>query len=652
VDKGANQPSVFPDPKSVESGLPYFSDGARDDYMQRRFHEAVLGAFDPDFGASDTMNPISPVYGERMVEPRAINLWTWDSRPYPVFPVALDVWSDGTNWETGHWLTGRLGAAPLDGLVKTILSDAGIANVAVGPLGAGPDGYLIDRPMSPRAALEPVTLAYAIGAAEDGANLRFFPRGGEPVLTLTEDDLVLPDSGAPYRLVRAQETELPNEVTLTFADPLADYNSAAVSSRRLVGGSSRVSHADLAVITSDADAERRAEIWLQDSWAGRESAEFALPASRLALAPGDIVALTAGGRQRVLEIGETSDTGYRQIKARSINPDAFNVPMTALRQRAPAIPVPVGPAHAVTLDLPMLTDVDPRILTRIAVMADPWPGAEAVWRSGDGLSYERAVLAVAPATVGETLDPLPRGPTSRFDYASNVRVQLYRGGLVSVSDLVLFSGANAAAVQRADGAWEVLQFANAQIVGTNTYKLSRLLRGQAGSEWAMADPLPAGAPFVVLDGNVAPLVSGLNALGRPLQLRIGAANLSYGDAAAVAQTVTPGATALWPLSPVHLRAARDGSGVTFTWVRRTRIDGDSWDVQDVPLGEASEAYEADIFDGASVVRTLSTSRPQVLYAAADEIADFGAPQPSLTIAVYQISASVGRGIAARAVLTP
>ena len=53
-------------------------------------------------------------------------------------------------------------------------------------------------------------------------------------------------------------------------------------------------------------------------------------------------------------------------------------------------------------------------------------------------------------------------------------------------DSALFAGANAAAVQRADGAWEVMQFANAELVGESTYLLSRLLRGQAGSEWAMA----------------------------------------------------------------------------------------------------------------------------------------------------------------------
>src|SRR3989440_219598 len=113
VDKGANQPSVFPDPKSAESGLPHFSTGKRDDLIQRRMLEAALQTFDPAHGATLTNNPVSSVYGGRMLEPSAIHLWTWDARPYPFFPAALDVWSDGPNWETGHWLTGRLcGGAP------------------------------------------------------------------------------------------------------------------------------------------------------------------------------------------------------------------------------------------------------------------------------------------------------------------------------------------------------------------------------------------------------------------------------------------------------------------------------------------------------------------------------------------------------------
>src|SRR5690606_28283230 len=46
VDKGANQPNVFVDPKSSESAVPYFSRGTRDDLMQRRYLRAFTEAFD------------------------------------------------------------------------------------------------------------------------------------------------------------------------------------------------------------------------------------------------------------------------------------------------------------------------------------------------------------------------------------------------------------------------------------------------------------------------------------------------------------------------------------------------------------------------------------------------------------------------------
>ncbi len=653
VDKGANQPSTFPDPKSSDSGVPYFSDGRRDDLIQRRYLEAVLATFDPAHGATSESNPISSVYGGRMIEPSATHLWNWDARPHPAFPAALKVWSDAINWETGHWLTGRLGGAPLDSLVAAILNDAGITDFEASALADTVEGYVIDRPMPPRAAIEPLALAYAFDAAEIAGTLAFRPRGGDPVAEIAEDALVLPERAAPVRLVRAQETELPREVSIGFTDSGSNYRRSAVTSRRLVGGAARASRADLAVVTNDAAAERRAEIWLQDLWAGRENADFALPPSALSLTPGDVVGLTVGGRRRVIEIRSVSDAQARAVSAHTIDPGVFDVPLvTTPRLLPPALPAPVGPVEALVLDLPTLTSEEPPILLRLAVFADPWPGPVAIWRSFDGLSYDRIALAVAPAIVGETLDDLPPGPTSRFDHVHSVQVQLLGGTLASVSDADLFSGANAAAVQRPDGAWEVIQFAAAALVGDRTYELSQLIRGQAGSEWAMADPLPAGAPFVLLDEHVVPIARGLDALGRDMQLRVVAANLDHGDPAAVSLAVTPASTALCPLSPVHLRAQRTIDGVVFSWIRRTRRDGDSWDAIEVPLGEEREAYELDVLDGATVKRTLSAVSASVLYAAADEIADFGAAQTALCVRVAQLSATVGRGIAAAAALTP
>jgi hypothetical protein len=135
-----------------------------------------------------------------------------------------------------------------------------------------------------------------------------------------------------------------------------------------------------------------------------------------------------------------------------------------------------------------------------------------------------------------------------------------------------------------------------------------------------------------------------------MQLRIVATGRNHDDPMAVALTVTPGDTALKPLAPVHVAAHRAGDGIHISWIRRTRIDGDGWGVE-VPLGEESEAYAVEILSGGAVVRSIASSTPQALYAAADELADFGMVQTSLHVRVAQISATVGAGHAADLTLT-
>ncbi len=88
VDRGANAPNVFPDPKSSDGGLPYFSRGFRDDLMQARALEAVISRFDPQApGFDDAFNPVSPVYGGRMVDPARIHVWRGMRDPGPLSPI-------------------------------------------------------------------------------------------------------------------------------------------------------------------------------------------------------------------------------------------------------------------------------------------------------------------------------------------------------------------------------------------------------------------------------------------------------------------------------------------------------------------------------------------------------------------------------------
>jgi hypothetical protein len=399
--------------------------------------------------------------------------------------------------------------------------------------------------------------------------------------------------------------------------------------------------------------EQRADVWLQDLWAGRETAEFALPPSARALTPGDVVTLEANDRERTLELREIVDTEQRRISARAIDVDVFTTPSGMPRRPPPVMPSPLGPVQVALLELPMLPDDDPPVLAHLAVFADPWPGPVAIWRSlDDGASYQQFAIVMAPAVMGETLDGLPAGPTSRWDKVSHARVTLYGGALASASDLRVLSGSNAGAVQRPDGPWEILQFANAVLTADRTYELSRLLRGELGSEAAIGAPLAAGAPFVLLDPHLTPIAQGVETIGRRMRFRVVAANRDHGDASAVEIELRPGALAFQPLAPVHLKARRETGGVRFSWRTRKRgLAGVTFAARP-DLGEAAASYELEILSGPSVMRTLFAATPSTLYAASDETLDFGTAQSSFAVRLYQMSAAVGRGLPATATLTP
>ena len=103
------------------------------------------------------------------------------------------------------------------------------------------------------------------------------------------------------------------------------------------------------------------------------------------------------------------------------------------------------------------------------------------------------------------------------------------------------------------------------------------------------------------------------------------------------------AKALRPLSPAHAKAKRDGGDVVFTWVRRTRLDGDAWELSEVPLGEETESYPFKIYAGAVLKRSVTVTAPAYRYLAADIATDFGAMPSSLDVNIAQVSASFGAG---------
>ena len=648
VDKGANQPNVFHDAKSSESRFPYYSRGVRDDLMQRRYLQAIYEHFDRSHPAYQAgSNPLSSVYGAPMVDLDRIFAYTWDARPFPAFPNDQTTWADAGNWSYGHWLTGRTASGPLSAVVSSIMGDAGFTKFSADSLTGNMDGYVIDRIMSVREALQPLELAFFFDSIETGGRIQFLHRGrGGVAVSVDTEELVEVKADEPrYQLTRGQETDLPQSAKISYIDGTADYRQAAVESRRLVGRSHRVATASLPIVMAQDQAQAMADSWLQDAWAARDKAQLALPPSKLGVEPGDLIKLTTANRSHLLRVTQITDGEARALEALSIAPSIFDAVQTPLRDGTAPVPSVFGPALAYFLDLPLLRGDETPHAAYVAAFQSPWPGAVAFYRSPEATGFELNTEVTGQATLGVTTTDLQPGPTGRIDFGNRLTVSLSNGSLASVTRLAMLGGANVAAIENSNGEWEVIQFQNAQLVAPNSYELSYLLRGQGGTEGFMQAPIAAGARFLLLDQAVTQLDMTIDEVGLAFNWKYGPGNLPIDDPAYRDRTFTGSGLGLKPLSPVHVKAARDPAtgDVNLSWIRRTRIGGDSWESPEVPLGEESEAYEVEVMDGTIVKRVLSSSVPFVTYSAADQLADWGGLQASYLVKIYQIAPSYGRG---------
>ena len=150
-----------------------------------------------------------------------------------------------------------------------------------------------------------------------------------------------------------------------------------------------------------------------------------------------------------------------------------------------------------------------------------------------GGGYDYVTTAEVPATLGVLTSPLYAGPVDRWDMGNTVSLRLFGGAqLLSLTEAQVLGGAGSLAVKNpATGDWEVLQYQNATLVAVGAYNLQKLLRGQLGTEGAMANPAPTGARIVVLDTNtLLPLDMTLDQRGLAQVLRYGPSLLAPSDA--------------------------------------------------------------------------------------------------------------------------
>lgn len=622
VDKGANQPNIFGDAKSAESGRPYFSVGTPDPLIQRqvlRAHQAWW------------RNPANNPAG--MVDVDRIYHWTWDARPYPAFPALTEVWADGVNHRSGHWLTGRLGGVASDELAVAIAAEHGVA-LSAEPAAPFVNGYVLGTATTARDALEPLisVTATSLRNGVDGLHLGS-SRSATP-LAVDRERLAVGE-GAVLTRRRTDPAEAPGRLALSYVDRERDYLTGTVTALSRVDGP-LVGEAT-ALVLDGSGARLAAERMLDGRGLRQETLELDLPAAMLALEPGDLVDID-GLAEGPFEIAEIRDGLTRRMTAKTL---AVGTALATEIDRAPAggSGVFVRSLPLVTVaHLPPLPSNPSRSRLVIGGHAAPWPGSLQLVDDATG-----ATLATLPrrATLGVTATGLAVGPTAVWDRGQSLEVTIHAGHLAAVEPLAVLAGSNRLAVETDAGTWEVIGFAEAALVSTGRYRLSGLLRGLDGTA---AGSAAIGRRVLVLDGRCVTLPAEPHWLGETRGFRVYAGQTDLeGTAVSVATAVGPAL----PLAPVHLRAMRSSGGsIGLKWVRRSRADGDGWGVSESPLDHLPERYAVKIFNGTTLVRQLDCPSSSASYGSAEQVADFGAPPASFTFTVAQVSPVLGAGHAA------
>ncbi|ANT61325.1 host specificity protein [Salipiger sp. CCB-MM3] len=635
IDKGANQPNKFLDPKSSESLLPHYSNGLRDDLMQRQYLRAIHAHWnDP------AHNPVSEVYGGPMLDMSKALVWAWDARPFPWFPGLEDLWSDGGNYRRGHWLNGRCSARTLASVVAEVCTAAGVPQFDVSRLWGWVRGYQIDRVGDARSALQGLLLAHGVDAIERDGVLLFLPRRGRAAVALDLSDLVHDgDDEGDLRQTRAAEAEMSGRLRLRFVEAEGDHAIAAEEVVLPDEGTHAVAESELPLSLSRAEGRMILERWLAEARIARDTLDFSLPPSRLELGAGDIVSLPSPSGVTRMRIDRVEIGDSQRIEAVRIEPDTYlpaHMQDSAPLLRPFAAPVPVLPLF---LDLPLMSGAEVPHAPHLALTAQPWPGSVAVYDAPSDADYVLNEILAARATVGRTETPLFAAPPGRIDRGDALQLRLTSGALQSVEEAAFLAGANLMAIgDGSPGNWEVLQFRDAQLAEPGVWFVSHRLRGQAGSDGLMPEVWPVGSWVVLLDGAPQQIALAAAQRRQARHYRIGPARRGYDDPSYVHRVLAFDGNGLRPYRPAHLRADFGAGGLSVSWIRRTRIEGDDWDLPEVPLGEESESYLIRVTQGETLIREAFSGVPSWSYdPAIDGLSG------AFELRVAQVSARYGPG---------
>ena len=442
-------------------------------------------------------------------------------------------------------------------------------------------------------AIAPLVEAFAVELRDDGDALRSPPVETARVPSDAELGASAEISGAA-RIEREQApaTSLPASLSLSYYDPARDYQTGQARASSPSGASRTARALTLPCVLNSGAAKAAAEGLLLRAWALRERLTVRLPLNYLDVRPGALFRLPGIDGDWVAEDVEierfvvtvTLRVAWAHVGTRGGDPG----------RPLPQPDVVAAPTRLALFDLPDPATSQPTLVLAAASPSGGWRPVPLEIEIAGSVSGGRS--AIGEAVLGQALTVLEAGQSFLLDRIHHVDVQLANPDhwLQSRDDAALAMGANLAMIGD-----EMVQFGQALPIAPGKFRLSRLLRGRRGSEWAMAGHA-AGEDFLLLDAGA------LKTIALPVEIlgtEVKVTPHGRGDGESpIPVSRNANGEGMRPLSPAHLRArlAADGS-LLVHWIQRSR-SGWSWlDEVDTPLDPLVQGYRLRMSGGSATV---------------------------------------------------
>jgi hypothetical protein len=462
-----------------------------------------------------------------------------------------------------------------------------------------------------RQAIEQLMAGYLFEAVE-AETIRFVKRGGSAAATIVYADLGA-SAGEPVEplpLRRLNDIELPAKLTVKYANVLDDYQDGAESGDRLVTSSEVEQLVEVAVVFTPSEARRLVDANTMDlAVSVQQIGPVALGRKHSLLQPTDVIVLTGSdGSTFRARIGK-SDVADGVTTHQLVLDDATainSVVDTDEGYTASTLVRLTSRTELELLDIPILRDADntPGFYAAFGG-GDVWPGAE-LDKSSDNITFERVTTAIDQAVMGTastTLGDWTGGNV--FDEVNVLTVDVGDGTLSSVSRATLLNSASNALLVGS----EIIQFKTASMLSAGVYTLSGLLRGRRGTEWASTGHAADERVVLLQTTGLRRVQDQAADIGISRYWK--GVTLGASPSGVTAQQFTDTGVGLKPFAPTSFHIADGPAGKTISWLRRSRLSGTFLPTIAVELGEDTESYDVELYNGSdTLVDSATVDEPE------------------------------------------